>query len=173
MISVNRCTLFTITLLCVSSVGAAQAEQYVFPEKGQTAEQQKADEASCDTWAVTESGYNPSQPQTATAPAATPTPEQGAERGSGIRGAVSGAATGAVVAEIGDDDRSDAAASGAAVGAVAGRRQSRRQNANEADQQAATQQQAQAEVQTSNTQGAEEFNRARAACLEGKGYSVK
>jgi hypothetical protein len=172
MISVNKSTLFAITLLCVSSLSAAQAEQYVFPEKGQTAEQQTADEASCDAWAATESGYNPSQPQAAPV-AAAPTQEQGAERGSGMRGAISGAATGAVVAEIGDDDRSDAAANGAAVGAVAARRQSRRQNANEADQQAATQQQAQAEVQSSNTQGTEEFNRARSACLEGKGYSVK
>jgi hypothetical protein len=66
------------------------------------------------------------------------------------------------VGEIVADD----ARTGAAVGAVAARGQSRRQNM-QAQQQAAQQQQA----ATQQQQGA--FQKARAACLEGRGYTVK
>jgi hypothetical protein len=52
------------------------------------------------------------------------------------------------------------------VGAVAARGQSRRQNA-------AASQQAQQQQQSSNQQQQAAFGKARAACLEGRGYSVK
>jgi hypothetical protein len=67
-----------------------------------------------------------------------------------------------VVGEIVADD----AGAGAAVGAVAARGQSRRQNASAAQQ---SQQQAQAATQ----QHQAAFAKARAACLEGRGYTVK
>ena len=72
------------------------------------------------------------------------------------------AARGAVVGEIVADD----ASTGAAVGAVAARGQSRRDN--RAQAQAAGQQQQQA----SSSQQAG-YSKARAACLEGRGYSIK
>jgi len=58
------------------------------------------------------------------------------------------------------------AGTGAAVGAVAARGQSRRQNAAAAGQ-AQQQQQAGAQQQQAA------YGKARAACLEGRGYSVK
>jgi uncharacterized protein YdaU (DUF1376 family) len=58
------------------------------------------------------------------------------------------------------------AGTGAAVGAVAARGQSRRQNA-------AASQQAQQQQQATTQQQQAEFGRARAACLEGRGYTVK
>jgi hypothetical protein len=141
-------------MLCVE----AGAQQFVYPAKGQSPEQQKNDEAACYTWAVQQSGFDPARPPQP-APAATPpTTATGTAPGAGIRGA----ARGAVVGEIVSDD----ARTGAAAGAVAARGQSRRQNAAAArnaqhDQQAATQEQ---EVS---------FAKARGACLEGRGYSVK
>jgi hypothetical protein len=69
---------------------------------------------------------------------------------------------GAVVGEAISGD----ASTGAAVGAVAARGHSRRQNA-AASQQAQQQQQAASQQQ----QGA--YAKARAACLEGRGYTVK
>jgi hypothetical protein len=39
--------VFAVMLLLVS-----HAQQYVYPSKGQTLEQQKSDEAACYTWAV-------------------------------------------------------------------------------------------------------------------------
>ena len=135
---------------------AALAQQYVYPAKGQSADQQKKDEYECHQWAVKQTGFDPTKaPPPA---AAAPPPPTGASRGSGARGA----ARGAVVGEIVADD----ASTGAAVGAVAARGQSRREN--KAQAQAAGQQQQQA----SSSQQAG-YSKARAACLEGRGYSIK
>jgi hypothetical protein len=60
----------------------------------------------------------------------------------------------------------DDAGTGAAVGAVAARGQSRRQNAAAANQ-------AQQQQQATTQQGQATYAKARAACLEGKGYTVK
>lgn len=65
-----------------------------------------------------------------------------------------GAARGAIIGEIADVDTRDAAVAGAVAGASRERRMKQVQ-----------QQQAQANL--------EEFNKAQAACLEGKGYTVK
>ena len=127
---------------------AASAQQYAYPMNNQSPEKQRSDEAACNDWATQQTGFNPSQ-AAAPAPAA-----KGASAGSGMRGA----ARGAVVGEVLADD----ASTGAAVGAVAARGQSRRQNA------AASQQQS---TSTQNQQAA--YSKARGACLEGRGYSVK
>lgn len=152
-------TTVSIAALSLALVSAAGAQQYVYPAKGQTPEQQQSDEAACHSWAVQQSGFDPARP-VAAAPAAPPqgTTPTGATAGSGARGAMRGAVVGEIVA---DDARS-----GAAVGAVAARGQSRRQNR---QQQAAAEQQAAATTQ----QGQAAYGNARAACLSGRGYSVK
>ena len=149
-----------LTLMTIVAALAlpASAQQYVYPAKGQTPQQQKADEGACYTWAVQQSGFEPAKPPPPPAAPAQPTTATGTTPGAGVRGA----ARGAVVGEIIADD----AGAGAAVGAVAARGQSRRQNQQQA---AATQQQQQAV----NSQGQASFAKARAACLEGKGYTVK
>ncbi len=168
--------LIIVASLLVTSV---HAQQFVFPKNGQNAEQQQKDEYSCHSWAVTQTGVDPTQPQTATAstsPTATPAPvPQGSKRGSGMRGALGGAAAGAIIAEIGGNDASNGAAKGAAIGAISGRRQSRRASAQAAEQQAAAQAEAQQQAtqaqQLSNEQLAN-YNKARTVCLDAKGYSV-
>lgn len=139
---------------CFAAAGTASAQQYVYPAKGQSPDTQKSDEAACHTWAVDQSHYDPSKPP----PAPPPAQPQGAKPGSGMRGA----ARGAVVGEIVADD----ASTGAAVGAVAARGQSRRQ-ANQQNQQAAAQQ------QQAVSSGQAAYGKARQACLEGRGYTVK
>lgn len=132
-------------------ISQAMAQQYVYPAKGQSPEKQQSDESACYSWAVKQTGFDPAKPQPAAKPATTAT---GTAPGAGVRGA----ARGAVVGEIVGGD----AGTGAAVGAVAARGQSRRQTAaTQQQQQGATQQQQAA------------FSKARAACLEGRGYSVK
>jgi hypothetical protein len=133
------------------------AQQYVYPAKGQSASQQKKDEGECHTWAVQQSKYDPANPpptQT-TKPTTTAT---GTTPGAGVRGA----ARGAVVGEVVGGD----AGAGAAAGAAAARAQSRRQNAAQAQQQ----QQAASQQQSA---GLAAYQKARAACLEGRGYTVK
>jgi hypothetical protein len=147
--------LLAAALMLVAEVGA---QQYVYPAKGQTPEQQKGDEAACYSWAVQQSGFDPAKPPPPTTAAKPPTTATGTAPGAGARGAVKGAVVGEVVS--GD------AGAGAAVGAVAARGQSRKQNAAAAN--SAQQQQSSAAQQQQAS-----FGKARAACLEGKGYTVK
>jgi hypothetical protein len=134
------------------------AQQYVYPAKGQSAQQQKSDEAACYTWAVQQTGFDPAKPPPTQAAAAPPTTATGTTPGAGVRGA----ARGAVVGEVVGGD----AGTGAAVGAAAARGQSRRQNAAAAGQ-------AQQQQQAATQQQQQGFAKARAACLEGRGYTIK
>jgi hypothetical protein len=142
-------------LVLASSAGA---QQYVYPAKGQTPQQQKNDEAACYTWAVQQTGFDPAKPPTPQAAPNPPTTATGTTPGAGIRGA----ARGAVVGEVVGGD----AGAGAAAGAAVARSQSRKQNAAAAQQ---SQQQAQAATQQQQAG----FAKARGACLEGRGYTVK
>jgi hypothetical protein len=135
----------------------ASAQQFVYPAKGQSPEQQKKDEAQCHTWAVQQSRYDPANPPQATSSANPPTTATGTTPGAGARGAARGAVVGGMMGDAG---------AGAAAGAVAARGQSRRQNAAQTQQQ---QQQMSQEQQA----GQAAYQKARAACLEGRGYTVK
>lgn len=136
----------------------ASAQQYVYPAKGQSPEMQKSDEAACYSWAVQQSGFDPAKPPPPQAAAKPPTTATGTTPGAGARGAVRGAVVGEAV---GGD-----AGAGAAAGAAAARGQSRRQ-------QAAAAQQGQQQQQAAAQQQQAAFSKARAACLEGRGYTVK
>ena len=143
------------------------AQQYVYPAKGQTADQQKKDEYECYQWATQQTGFDPAKAsQQATSP-----PQQAAKPQSGgrIKGAAKGAAAGSVVGHVGDVDSTDATRAGAAVGAMKGGAQQRKQRA--AQQQAATQQQQAAAPQQQGSQA--NYQKARTACLEGRGYTIK
>lgn len=154
----NRARCVPVLLAAAMLVPSALAESFVYPAKGQTAQQQQKDEGECNTWATQQSKYDPANPPQQQAAAAPPTTATGSTRGAGARGA----ARGAIVGEAVNGD----ASSGAAVGAVAARGASRRQNA------AASQQQQQASVQQDQA-GMAAFQKARSACLEGRGYTVK
>lgn len=135
-------------------VNFAHAQQFVYPAKGQSAEQQKADEAACHGWAVKSSGYDPAHPPVVAA--AKPAPVAG----SGAR--VAGAAAGARVGAVGGNDVGNAAAKGAVAGAVVRRNKNRAAAAKQNEAAAASQKAA-----------AASYSSARQACLEGRGYSVK
>jgi len=145
-------------LIGMMFAAGVSAQQYVYPAKGQSPDQQKKDEGACHVWAVDQSKYDPTNPPKQAAAPPPPTTATGSTPGAGVRGA----ARGAVAGEIINGD----ASSGAAVGAVAARGASRRQNA------AAAQQQQQAVVQQDQA-GMGAYQKARAACLEGRGYTVK
>lgn len=134
-------------------VSAASAEQFVYPAKGQSPEKQQKDESECQAWAVKQSGYDPAKPVTA-APPPQPTGPSGAR----LRGAAAGAALGAIT----DNDAGDAAVAGA-VGAGVAERSGRRRSARQQQQVA----------QDANKAGDAALLKARAACLEGRGYTVK
>jgi hypothetical protein len=131
------------------------AQSYVYPAKGQSAQQQQTDEAQCSSWAQEQTGFNPSQPA----------PQVQASGGGGevVRGGAGGAALGAIGGAIAGH-AGEGAAIGAAIGAARGLFQRFGQ--------AREQQQAQAQVNAQHQQGQQDYNRAYAACLTGRGYTV-
>ncbi len=149
-----------LTAAFVASIFSTEvlAQLVIYPAKGQSAAQQQKDEGECYTWAKGQTGYDPAQ-----ASQAAPPPQQpvGGERVRGAaRGALGGAAIGAIAGDTGK---------GAAIGAVAGTMAggARQRNKESANQQAAAQQQQSTAAQQ------EGFQKAYAACFEGRGYTVK
>ena len=92
----NHQTLWAMALAALLA-SEVSAQQFVYPAKGQTPATQKADEAACHSWAVQQTGFDPTKPPPATAAAAPPTTATGTQPGAGIRGAAKGAVVGEVV----------------------------------------------------------------------------
>ena len=151
-------------VMLISSDPANAQDLYVYPTKGQSQAQQDKDRYECHTWAVQQTGIDPSKPSTVTSGGSESTqPYQPSQRhvakGAG-RGAAMGAVGGAITGDAGKG-----AAAGAAMGGLAGgfrRRDERRQQAND--------QAANANAAASNQRVA--YNRALAACLQGRGYTA-
>ena len=146
----NRYTplLIAVALAVFATVSVAQKPS-VYPANKQTAQQQKKDDGECIAWAKKDTGIDP-------AAASQPAPQKtGPATGGGER--LVGAAGGAVIGGITGN-----AGVGAAVGTVVGGAKARK-NQSTQNEQAQQQQQ-----QASNT-----YNRAYAACMEGRGYTVK
>lgn len=126
----------------------------IYPAQGQPPDQQSRDRYECHTWAVQQSGYDPSS--------GAPAPQSSAPQGSvgretlrgGFRGAAAGAAIGAIAGDAGK---------GAAIGATAGglKRGFNQRDANMASQSSAS------------SDATNNYNRALGACLSGRGYTVQ
>jgi len=139
------------------SVSLAAQDLMVYPAKGQSQDQQEQDQFQCYTWARDRTGFDPMEvPRASSAE-----PEQ---KGGAGRGALGAAAAGAVVGAIAGDTKQGALIGGALGGLTGG---ARRASSNK-DRQQWEQQQAQQYAQRRT-----EYNRAYAACLEGRGYTVK
>jgi hypothetical protein len=152
------------SLLCAGAV-AAQSDVFLYPEKGQSAEQQQKDKMECAMWANEQTGFNPTTP--------APTPDQFASgqpvtQGGAVKGAARGAAVGAVGGAIAGDAGKGAAV-GAGAGAVGGgmRRRGAKREAEQTSEQAY-----QAALAEYNQKRAT-YQRAWTACLEGRDYTVK
>ena len=152
---------FVTTILCAGTGFAQSGGLMVYPAKGQTQAQQDKDRYECHVWAVQQTGFDPSKPQTAGG--ATTQPYQPSDPHV-LRGAARGAALGAVGGAI-TGNAGKGAAAGTAMGGLAGgfkRRDERRQQENAQS----------AAAQSTDTAGASAYNRAMAACLKGRGYTV-
>ncbi len=150
----------TLGLLCSMLFAAPPAalagNPVIYPADGQSAEQQRDDEGQCFVWARDESGFDPLAPpevDTAAAPQ---------RRGGALRGAAAGAIVGAIV------DGSDGAGEGAMAGSVFGRMRQSGQN-RAARGARADQIQAQSDAVAAQR---DRFDRAYAACMSGRGYTV-
>jgi len=141
----------------------------VFPAKGQSAEQTEQDKFACYTWAKGQTGFDPMQMPTASSPA--PSNEKKSVGGSVLKGGAVGGVGGAIIGGIAGGKKGakkGAAIGGLSGGAIGGMRSSSQNNKAEQQRKQWEQQQANQYMNNRNT-----YNRAYAACLEGKGYSVK
>jgi hypothetical protein len=144
-----------MAIVCLSGAAAsASAAQYVYPAQGQSQSKQAKDEHACSKWATGQSGFDPAHPPLVAQNAPAPVTGSGAR----LRGAGAGAAVGA----ISGGNAGTGALAGAAVGGVGRRVRNARS--------ATAQNQANAQ-QVADRQAA--YDRARGACLSGRGYSVK
>lgn len=151
-------------ILLARAAGAQGSSLYVYPLKNQTQEQQNRDRYECHSWAVQQTGYDPSRAYPNNPTYLDPQPYRptqahvlkGAARGSAL-GAVGGAITG---------NAGKGAAAGATMGGLAGGFQKMDQRRHQVAQQQSNTASAAASQQVN-------YTRAIAACLEGRGYSVK
>ncbi len=139
------------------SLPAASQQTFFYPSKGQTPQQQQADQGQCHVWATQQTGFDPSRAQMA--------PQYSERREGGVlRGAGRGAALGAIGGAIGGN-AGKGAAIGAGVGALFGGMRRRQQE----ERRRAQQQQQQAAISQQHAN----YTHALGACMSGRGYSVR
>ncbi len=156
-------------ILTLALIGPAMADGdfVVYPAKGQSQDQTEKDKYECYNWAKQQSGFDPMKTPSATIP---PPPIEMETWGAGT-GAVGGGLIGAGVGGIAGGGKGAliggavGAGSGAAVGGA------RRSSQKKRDEQ--RQQQWEQEQVANYRAGRNAYNRSYAACLEGRGYSVK
>ena len=153
----NKKIVIAALAMAISIPPATQAQNLiVYPGQGQSQEQMEKDKFACHSWARQTTGFDPFQ--------TAPVQQQQAQQRGLLGGAARGAAGGAIIGAIAGDAGTGAAI-GAGVGTV-GRGMSNRRAQDQANQ-------AQAQAQAQQNAAFSEFNRAYAACLEGRGYTVR
>jgi len=164
-----RIALAIAALPVLLMAGTSRAQDiYIYPAKEQSQTQQDRDRYECHSWSVKQTGFDPSRSQAVASdpsPASNqPLPAQGhIVRGAG-RGAALGAVGGAITGNAGTG-----AAAGAAMGGLAGGMRRRQQKLQQNQQQQQATSQATANSQQSQRNA---YNRAMAACLTVRGYTV-
>ena len=150
---------------CLLLAKSALASEFmIYPNKGQSNEQMEKDKFECYSWAKSQTGFDPMAPPTASEPPPPQEAQQGGVGRGAVRGALVGTAAGAIAGDTGKG-AAIGAASGALIGGMRRNDQVRREEHNRQQwEQQQTQQYA---------QGRNNYNRAYAACLEGRGYTVR
>jgi hypothetical protein len=140
---------------CALAAAAWAQQPIIYPAKGQSQQQQNADMGQCRSWATQNTGIDPAQ-VAQRASNQPPPPEPQGER---VKGALIGGVVGGAIGG------SDGAAGGAVVGIMAGGARQRQKQRDASQQQQQNQQYAQSQLAT--------YNRAVAACMEARGYTIR
>lgn len=139
-------------------------ELMIYPAKGQSAKQQEQDKFECYGFAKKQSGFDPmAPPLTSSAPPPKEAPKGGAGHGA-VRGGLGGALIGAIA---GDTKK------GAAIGAVGGGLLGGMRSHDQKQRESYNRQQWEQRETQQYANNRNNYNRAYAACLEGRGYTVR
>jgi Glycine-zipper domain len=155
-------SILSITILLLTGTAFAQ-DIFIYPAKGQSQAQQDKDRYECHSWAVQQTGFDPSNPQTHAGKSGTSQAYQPSQPHV-LKGAARGAALGVVGGAI-TGNAGKGAAAGAAMGGVAGGFRRRDERLNQSSQR-------EADTKTAASSQRTAYNRAMAACLQGRGYTV-
>jgi len=139
---------------------------FFYPNRGQTPKQQERDRYECYLWAVEQTGFDPSKPRLAPHQRYDVIPES-PEGSDTAAGAMTGAILGAIVSPPGKS------AQGAMVGAVAGAMLGSESDAAQREQKQQLEQYYNDRSYRQADQKARHYRRAMAACLSGRGYTVR
>jgi hypothetical protein len=191
MINSFRVTLVALVGVTFGASASAQtavpsSNSFIYPNKGQSAQQQQKDKNECYEWARQQTGFDPAQElqeqQTAAVRARqqsqqaqqTATQQIEGTQGKGVVGAVGGAAGGAVIGAIAGN-AGKGAAIGSAVGLLAGWHRRRVEEIAAENQQLQTQQQIEAQSAQQlavSQQKLANYNLAFKTCMQGRGYTL-
>lgn len=161
LMSLSACVEQPVRTVAVPAPQAQMPRMFVYPAKGQTEEQLERDRYECHTWAVQQSGFDPSKPGTGyQTVVAAPPPGTGT-----ATGAIGGAILGSILA--GPRDSGFGALFGMATGAIVGSAV----DANNQAQVAQARQQAYAQA-SADRERVQAYRRAVSACLTARGYTV-
>jgi hypothetical protein len=152
-------SLFVCLFFC-PPIATAQTDMFIYPSKGQNQAQQDKDRYECHSWAVQQTGFDPSKPQSANSQS---TQQRSSSSAPVLQGAGRGAALGAVGGAI-TGSAGKGAAAGAAMGGMVGGFRRRDEKLREADRRA--------DAAAASSPGREAYMRAMSACLQGRGYTV-
>jgi predicted lipid-binding transport protein (Tim44 family) len=159
-----KAVLATGLLSVLPAAGLHAQELMIYPAQGQSEQQQEKDKFECYGFAKSQSGFDPMAPPTAST---APPPAEAPQGGAG-RGAVKGGLGGALVGAIAGDTKKGAAIGAVGGGLLGGARSSEQRRREDHNRQQWEQREAQQYSQNRNN-----YNRAYAACLEGRGYTVR
>jgi hypothetical protein len=158
----QRIVRYLIGSAMLSLAFAAQAQQpIIYPARGQSLERQRTDTAECHSWAQQTTGVDPVA--LAEQMANSPPPQQ--QGGRLFRGAAGGALFGTLIGGAAGGHWGEGAGIGALVGTMGSGMRMRREQQQMAMQQEGMQSQASSQLAT--------YNRAVAACMTGRGYTVE
>jgi predicted lipid-binding transport protein (Tim44 family) len=145
----------------------AAQEMFIYPDKGQSQQQQDKDKYECYSWAKNQTGFDPMAPPTTRS--APPKQQAG---GSVAGGAIGGAAAGAALGAVGGAIAGNAG-KGAAIGAGTGGLLGTLVRASERSKDEQNRKQWEQSEATAYGQARSNYDRAYSACLSGRGYTVR
>lgn len=155
---------FVLALLVAPSAAPLAQDIYAYPNKGQSQEQQQKDQFECYNWSKQQTGFDPMNVPTASAP-----PPQEQSTGPGALG---GAAIGAGAGAIGGAILGGEAGKGAALGAVAGGLFGGLSSNSQKKQNKKARQDWERQQTNQYQQARNNYNRAYSACMTGRGYTI-
>jgi outer membrane lipoprotein SlyB len=166
---ISRVIATMLFALLLSAGGGRAQDLVVYPAGGQSNEQMEKDKFECYGWAKGQSGFDPMQMPTATSPA--PSKGDKSVGGGALKGGVGGGVGGAIIGGIAGGKKG--AKKGLAIGGLSGGALGAMRSSSQNKKADAKREQWEREQTSRYLQQRNLYNRNFAACMEGRGYSVK